>query len=280
MFDRRDSKGKSMHKYLLKCALGGALSILFCSAQANPLLPVQNLTFSQFTGFAPKTIFSAVNPVGWTGGTGLISIDAPGTATVDNQTHGNAYAVYGPFANPPPGGNFIQADGNPVFETSFNQVLTGLAIGQTYTLTFWQAAGQQQGFTGATTEQWIVALGGTGFVLCHGCGTDPTYGTVDTYSNPGADIATTALMSTPSQGVTGWEQVSVDLTATAATETLSFLAWGNNGSEVNLPPTVFLAGVNSPALPEPGSLALVGIALLGLTTTAKKGKRNRDSAAA
>ncbi len=128
------------------------LSLLTCVAQANPLLPVQNLTFSNYTGTAPKGIFSSVNPVGWTGGTGLISIDAPGTATVYGSP-GNAYPVYGPFANPPSGGNFIQADGNPIYETSFNQVLTGLSIGQTYTLTFWQAAGQQQGFSGATTEQ-------------------------------------------------------------------------------------------------------------------------------
>ena len=252
-----------MSSSLLRSAALAGLSLLACSAHAFPLLPVQNLTFSDYTGFAPKTIFSAVNPVSWTGGTGLISIDAPGTATQNNQTHGNAYPVYGPFADPPSGGNFIQADGNPVFETSFDQVITGLTPGQTYTLSFWQAAGQQQGFVGATTEQWIVALGGTGFVLCHGCGTDPTYGVVDTYSNPGADIQVTHLMMTASQGVFPWEQVSVNLTATAATETLRFLAWGNNGSEANLPPTVFLAGVNGATVPEPETLSLFALALVG-----------------
>lgn len=247
-------------KYLAACAL----SLLAMSAQANPLLPVLNLTFTDYTGFAPKTLFTSVNPVGWTGGTGLISIDAPGTATQNNQAHGNAYAVHGPFADPPPGGNFIQADGNPAFQTSFNQVLTGLIIGQTYDLSFWQAGGQQLEFTGATTEQWIVALGGTGFVLCHGCGNDPTFGIVDTYSNPGAEIHATHLMNTPSEGVYPWEQVTMSFTATAVSQTLSFLAWGNNGSEVNLPPTVFLAGVNTPAqTPEPATLALFALALVG-----------------
>ena len=41
---------------LPKLAAVAGLSILACSAQANPLLPVQNLTFSNFTGFAPKTL--------------------------------------------------------------------------------------------------------------------------------------------------------------------------------------------------------------------------------
>ena len=121
-----------------------SLSLLAPSAQASTIpLPVQNLTFTDFTGFAPKTLFSAVNPVGWTGGMGLISIDAPGTATVNSQAHGNAYPVYGPFLDPPSGGNFIQADGNPASCESFNQVINGLTIGQDYSLTFWQAAGQQ-----------------------------------------------------------------------------------------------------------------------------------------
>ncbi len=266
-----------MRTWPLKSTAFVGLSLLAFSAQALPLLPVQNLTFSDYTGFAPKTLFTAVNPVGWTGGTGLISIDAPGTATQNSQAHGNAYPVYGPFANPPSGGNFIQADGNPAFQTSFNQSITGLTPGQDYTLTFWQAAGQQTGFTGATTEQWIVALGGTGFVLCHSCGTDSTYGTVDTYSNPGADLQTTHLMHTPSQGVYPWEEVSVNLRANAVTETLSFLAWGNNGSEVNLPPTVFLAGVNTPSVPEPATLALFGIGLLGLGGNMLRRRPKRDA---
>jgi hypothetical protein len=262
-----------MSSSLLKCAAVAGLTLATCLAQANPLIPVVNLTFSNYTGFAPKTIFTAVNPVGWTGGTGLISIDAPGTATVNDQTHGNAYPVYGPFADPPSGGNFIQADGNPSFETSFNQVVSGLIPGQQYDLTFWQAAGQQQGFTGATTEQWVVALGGTGFVLCVGCGLDPTYGVVDTYSNPGADIEVSPLMHTPSQGVFGWNLVTMTFTATAATEALQFLAWGNNGSEVNLPPTVFLAGVNGGTVPEPISLSLVGAGLLAFGASRLRRKR-------
>jgi hypothetical protein len=141
-------------------------------------------------------------------------------------TGDNSYAVYGDpstgiFPNPPPGGNFIQADGNPDYETSFNQVINGLTIGTTYSLSFWQAAGQQQGFSGATTEQWKVIFGtGTYSLDC----SNPTSCIIDTVGD--MTVNTTAVMNTPSQGIHGWEEVSMDFVASASSETLSFLAWG------------------------------------------------------
>ncbi len=87
-------------------------------------------------------------------------------------------------------------------------------------------------------------------------------------------------MHTPSQGVSSWQEVSVNLTANAISETLSFLAWGDNGSTNNLPPTVFLAGVNTPSqVPEPAALALFGIGLLGLGIGRQR-RGNKGNAAA
>jgi hypothetical protein len=178
-----------------------------------------------------------------------------------------------------PGGyNVVEADGNPIFESGFNDTVTGLTAGQTYNLTFYQAASQQLGFVGNTTEQWIVALGGGGFSVCPGCGAfDPTFGSFQsTYSDPGASIATTALMSTPSGGLTDWNFVSLNLTASASTQLLSFLAWGDNGTTNNLPPMVFLTGVNSPAglnTPEPGSIFLFGTLVLGIGGTVWRRRR-------
>ena len=251
-----------------------ALSVTAFGAQAD-VMPVQNLTFTQFVpgNFPPKTLFQDAVPVGWTGGTGLISIDAPGTATLPGGP-GNAYPVYGPFADPPPGGNFIQADGNPTFATSFNQVINGLTVGTDYTLSFWQAAGQQQGFTGDTTEQWKVFFGtGTFAVDC---------------SQPLCTVSTTGdmtehdtnVMNTPSQGTHPWELASMDFVANATSETLSFLAWGNNGATFNEPPTVFLAGVNTPAAPEASTWAMMLLGFAGLGLVGRRQLKKRAVAAA
>lgn len=250
------------------CVLG--FSFFASSASADPFLPgVKNLNFLSYTGFAPKNYFTNVDPVGWTGGSGLIFIDAPGTA--DN---GSYLSVYTPFPkNSPVGGNFVEADGNPTFESGFNQTITGLTPGKTYTLSFYQAASQQVGFASglATTERWVVSLGTAGLSLRGGGPVDPVYGPTDEYysPDPSASIAISQKMTTPSAGVTPWEYVSVNLTADSTTDLLSFLAWGDNGSTINLPPIVFLSGVNSPNVttPEPATASLLVLVFLGVGIT-------------
>jgi len=259
-----------IHFKLKLGVLGGLLALASSAYAANPYLPgLTNLDFSQYTGVAPKASFTAVNPVGWTGGSGLIFIDSGYLPNA--SAAGPVYLTT--YGNPGTGHyNYVEADGNPSFESGFNFQLTGLTVGQTYTITFFQGASQQVGFANGlnTTEQWIVSLGTSGLQFCNGCGpADPYYGGNDsTYYNPDATASVVAspLMVTPSAGTTPWQMVSLDLTADSTTDILSFLAWGDNGNTVNLPPIVFLTGVDSPTLPtpEPAALTLVGVALVGL----------------
>jgi hypothetical protein len=243
---------------------------------ADPLLPgLTNLNFTQANGggaVSTKCQFTGCNLAGWTGGNGLIYIDGQATGH-DAATGGLLNTYSSPTGTIAPTANYVQADGNPHYESGFQVSVSGLTIGQTYTLGFFQAASQEQGFGGATTNQWIVGLGTSGLfsassstplVVNTNCGTTCVYSSLD----PTASIKATTQMSVPSGGLVNWEAVSVNLTADATTDLLSFLAWGDNGNTTNLPPIAFLSGVDSPATlsgtPLPGTLPLLGIGLVGI----------------
>jgi hypothetical protein len=119
--------------------------------------------------------------------------------------------------------------------------VSGLTAGTQYTLTFYQAAAQQEGFTGKTTEQWEVTFGGAS--------------------------QESMLMNTPSEGNYAWNEVTMLFTANSASELLSFLAQGTpNG----VPPFVLLDGVtltangSTSAVPEPAVDGFIGMALLSI----------------
>ena len=71
------------------------------------------------------------------------------------------------------------------------------------------------------------------------------------------------------------------MTADATTELLSFLAWGDNGSTVNLPPIAFLSGVDSPngLVPEPSTWAMMIMGFVGLAFVGRRQMKKRAVAA-
>jgi hypothetical protein len=270
------------------------MSLVASGAWADPNLPgLVNQNFTQYTGSAPKGYFTNVDPVGWTGGGNLVFIASP---TPGQSAAGPVYlTTYGnPVGNIP--GNYVEADGNPTYESGFNYTVSGLTVGDTYTLSFYQGASSQTGFgynpiTGtntATTNQWIVALttvASGGLQISYNTGPyDPIYGQTSQYysTDPNASIGTSPLMTVPYQGTVGWEFVSVNLTADATTELLSFLAWGDNGSTVNLPPIAFLSGVDSPngLVPEPSTWAMMILGFVGLGFVGRRQMKKRAVATA
>jgi hypothetical protein len=136
----------------------------------------------------------------------------------------------------PDGGKWLTLDGAPAYQGSISQTIAGLTIGKKYTLSFYQAAGQQSGFTGATTEQWKVTFGTQSF--------------------------NSTLMNNPSHDFQPWNQQTMTFTASAASQVLTFLS---QGGPDGLPPFVFLDGVSLvEQTPEPSSLAYACLGLSGL----------------
>lgn len=151
--------------------------------------------------------------------------EAPGEATVNG--YGNTY-IWGPQngsanglpATSPLGGNYIAMDG--AYEVAaVSQTIKGLTVGQIYTLTFYWAGAQQQGYTGITTDSLTVTLG--------------------------TDSMTTGTVTVASEGFSGWTEQSFNYTATGTSETLSFLA---NGTPNGEPPFALLGNVSLQIVPD------------------------------
>ncbi len=199
----------------------------------------------QLTNNTTATGWTVANE-GYTFVYGPEGIDKPGTLGQygDNYMWGpNSGEANGLTGTSPSGGNLVAFDG--AFQVKpLEQIITGLTIGKTYTVGFDYGFAQQYGFSGATVQNWSVSFAG--------------------------QSATTASYNLPNHGFSGWFHTSYDFVAHNATETLSFLAYGN----LPVPPFALLDGVTftPDTVPEPGTWAMLiaGFGMIGVTARRRR----------
>ena len=201
---------------LRNAAIGLSALVVMLGARSNADANlVQNGGFESTT-FGPNAFLSLgiSDPTIWTFAGGIAAVYGPGAADTTGANQGGAQTyLWGPNdgsanglpATSPDGGNFFASDSDPSFAGAISQSISGLQPGNLYALSFDYAAAQFRNasgsqWNGASSSGWQVSLG------------------AQTLTAPGLNIA--------SHGFSGWQSETLTFTATAATETLSFLALG------------------------------------------------------
>lgn len=195
----------------------------------------------------------APNPIqtvtGWTtSGYNFVFLPGRGTAGGAETGYHNQLTFWGSAAqnggaslfdfpaSSPSGGNFIALDGGfAPYTLPIYQTIGGLTVGQQYQLTFNWAAAQQYGYTGDTTEAMAVTFGN--------------------------ETRTTPTYQLASHDFSGWMAATFNFTASASSQSLSFLA---QGTPQGLPPFTLLDGVSMVAIPEVSSPLLIVVGMSGL----------------
>ncbi len=171
-----------------------------------------------------------------------------------------------PSGTPGTATNYLEDDGDPEYGAPVSTTMTGLTVGDTYQISFYQASNEEDGNDVAYDDSWqVYIIPGSG----QGSYTPPAGDLV--YTSPAMD--NTGAESTP------WEQEAFNFVATATSETLEFVTNVTlpNGDPVTTyePPLLDLAGVQSQAdpAPEPGTWfsAGIGVGLLFIAVLLRRG---------
>ena len=205
------------------------------------------------TGYSVSTEFNtgfnaASGPTGWTSAAPGFNLylDPTTATTVDaiSQYSSEQQRLAPSFTGASPaGGYFVALDGDVNANGALSQLLSGLTVGKKYDVSFYWAATQLSNRSGETTERLDVSFGGT--------------------------TQSTATITNPSQGFSGWQGETFSFIAGAATQTLSFLSVG---TPTGLPPMAVLDGVSVTAVPEPATWALMlaGFGMVGFAVRRRR----------
>jgi hypothetical protein len=183
------------------------------------------------------------------GGNNTTTADADTRYTASEPQHPNSNFT----GNSPDGGAFVVLDGDPGFSAPLEQIVSGLTVGNSYTLSFYWAAGELSNRTGYQTEQMTGSFGSDSF-------------------------ATSVFNNSQPSGVpgdfSGWQKASFKFTAHSTSQLLSFLSVGTPAA--NLPPVGFLDGVSVTGAPEPGvwAIMLVGFGGMGALLRRRRAAAN------
>lgn len=238
----KDFPSRRLGTALAALALAGSAP----SAWANM---VSNGSF-ELTTASTTSFFNSVTVNNW-------SNSDIGEALVMPSWYTNGYlfpgvGVAGPLPQTSPdGGNFVFSDGN-YHNSPIQQTITGLSPGGVYQLSFWQALAQDTEINvtipGPVTGYWQVSLGS--FTL-----------NSSFMSGNGATLT-----------ISPWQQQTMVFKATSSTEVLSFLSVGTGD-----PPLVFLDGISLAPVPEPETLALMGVGGLVLMLRLRRERRRQQA---
>ncbi len=273
-----------------------ALSTVSLSVKALPTVVNGSFEVTNSTPLNAKfyDATAGLSGSGWTISNAAIYtfLEAPGGATLafEPANQGSLYSGIGcphPLVNPllppagcfpatsPDKGNFVVSDAAAALNVMW-QTLSGLIVGQSYNVTFWQAAGQQFGYPGTTTEQWRVSLGGTVVVGTVQLSDGTNLGNSSFVS--GSEVHNSDLMTTPNGSFIDWNFQTLKFTVQdpnlntgdTTSQILGFLSIGGPGG---VPPFSLLDGVSIAAVPEPETLTLIAIGLLSLLFSRRKPQR-------
>jgi hypothetical protein len=244
-----------------------------------------NVTNSRLLGSSMNGV-DAATATGWTFDSGGLNwLVKMGTTYTQNlaldqnntdltqKMYGSA-AITNPIVGSPDFGTnngfYIVSDGDTNYARNISQSISGLTNGSQYEVSFYQAAGQQTGFTGGTTEQWDVTFGST-------TKTSTLMSPVQPYG-PGEDASVTmpAGQTNTATAVSSWQKETMIFTATGTTQTLNFLAKGKPNGK---PPFALLTGVSvNKQIPEPADYVgtLVGFGFAGLAVKSRLAKKKLD----